>query len=67
MLLADDVAQIVSKILNKCCQSDKNDLQNTVRTVPPTVTGVTKGSRASFPLGFGHASKYVGPRVALVG
>lgn len=35
--------------------------------MPPTVTSIRAGSRASFPLGFGHAVKYVKPRVAVLG
>ncbi len=35
--------------------------------VPPMITDVVKSSRASFPVGFGHAVSYVAPRVALVG
>ncbi|VVC33420.1 Ubiquinone biosynthesis hydroxylase UbiH/COQ6,FAD-binding domain,Ubiquinone biosynthesis [Cinara cedri] len=68
LLLADNVTRIMSTVLNKCCQSkDKYDQHNTVKYIPPIVTGVTQGSRASFPLGFGHACQYVGQRVALVG
>lgn len=55
-------------VLNKCCKSsDKNYQNKTIKFTPPIVTGVTQGSRASFPLGFGHACQYVGHRVALVG
>ncbi|XP_015778771.1 PREDICTED: ubiquinone biosynthesis monooxygenase COQ6, mitochondrial-like [Acropora digitifera] len=34
---------------------------------PPNVSGVEKGSRAMFPYGFGHATEYVRPRLALIG
>lgn len=68
MLLADDATRIVSTILNKFCQSkDMYDQYNTIKCVPPIITRVVEGSKASFPLGFGHACQYVGQRVALVG
>ncbi|XP_074631745.1 ubiquinone biosynthesis monooxygenase COQ6, mitochondrial-like isoform X3 [Acropora palmata] len=34
---------------------------------PPNISGVEKGSRAMFPYGFGHATEYVRPRLALIG
>ncbi|KAM7020036.1 ubiquinone biosynthesis monooxygenase COQ6, mitochondrial [Melospiza melodia melodia] len=38
-----------------------------VRQLPPSVAGVDAESRATFPLGLGHATEYVRPRVALIG
>uniref|UniRef100_S4RFM3 Coenzyme Q6 monooxygenase n=1 Tax=Petromyzon marinus TaxID=7757 RepID=S4RFM3_PETMA len=38
-----------------------------VRQLPPSVSGVDPASRASFPLGLGHATNYVRPRLALIG
>ncbi|OKL60193.1 hypothetical protein UA08_04845 [Talaromyces atroroseus] len=35
--------------------------------IPPLVTSVQRGSTASFPLRFRHASSYISPRIALVG
>ncbi|RVE47474.1 hypothetical protein evm_007885 [Chilo suppressalis] len=38
-----------------------------VRQLPPSVRHITAGSRAAFPLGFGHSVRYIAPGVALVG
>ncbi|XP_013184452.2 ubiquinone biosynthesis monooxygenase COQ6, mitochondrial [Amyelois transitella] len=38
-----------------------------VRQLPPSVRSVAPASRAAFPLGFGHSTRYIAPGVALVG
>lgn len=40
---------------------------NAIRQLPPSVAECVVGSRAAFPLGFGHATNYVSLGVALVG
>ncbi|KAF2361174.1 Ubiquinone biosynthesis monooxygenase COQ6 [Trinorchestia longiramus] len=41
--------------------------QTSYKQLPPSVSGVLPGSRASFPLGLSHAVHYAGSRVVLVG
>ncbi|XP_019880267.2 ubiquinone biosynthesis monooxygenase COQ6, mitochondrial [Aethina tumida] len=38
-----------------------------MRQLPPKICGCQEKSRAAFPLGFGHASNYIGKGVVLVG
>ncbi|XP_050296449.1 ubiquinone biosynthesis monooxygenase COQ6, mitochondrial isoform X2 [Anthonomus grandis grandis] len=38
-----------------------------MRQFPPKIKTIETGSRAGFPLGFGHSSQYIGKGVALVG
>lgn len=38
-----------------------------VRQLPPQIDGLYHNSRTGFPLGFAHASKYVGRGAALIG
>lgn len=76
-------AEAVNEALWKPCQPDNavkeathmfdswlralNIQPNSVRQLPPKVATVASGSRAAFPLGFGHATNYVAPGVALLG
>uniref|UniRef100_A0A2A4J127 FAD-binding domain-containing protein n=1 Tax=Heliothis virescens TaxID=7102 RepID=A0A2A4J127_HELVI len=39
----------------------------TSRQLPPSICSVAPNSRAAFPLGFGHSTRYIGPGVVLIG
>lgn len=39
----------------------------TARQLPPSVSAITEGSRAAFPLQFGHSVSYAQPGTVLVG
>ncbi|KAF2897094.1 hypothetical protein ILUMI_09075 [Ignelater luminosus] len=54
------------KTFNKCLDFIQLP-SSAVRQLPPSISGVEPGSRAAFPLGFGHASNYITKGVALVG
>lgn len=58
-LLVDNAVKAVDSLVGR--------YSNTVRQLPPRIKGVYHKSRAGFPLGFGHASSYVGRGVALIG
>lgn len=58
----NSVANAVDSLLNSL-----NVITQKEGVVPPTVSDIVDGSRASFPVGFGHAVCYVAPKVALLG
>ncbi|XP_005184450.1 ubiquinone biosynthesis monooxygenase COQ6, mitochondrial [Musca domestica] len=58
-----DVAVKALDVLNSMLGQNTN----TLRQYPPRVAGVMEKSRATFPLGFLHASSYVRPGAALIG
>ncbi|XP_065218588.1 ubiquinone biosynthesis monooxygenase COQ6, mitochondrial isoform X2 [Planococcus citri] len=60
--LNENVTQAVSSLLKKMNIDEKRQ-----ELTPPTIVDVVEGSRASFPLGFGHAVSYISRNVALVG
>lgn len=62
----DSLTESANKIINSLLETI-NLNSNAIRQLPPSVSGVLDGSRAAFPLGFGHAARYVSPRTALVG
>ena len=61
--------QLVNTISNTI-ESFLNTLKVTIQKediIPPTICGVVEESQASFPVGFGHAVRYVAPKVVLLG
>ncbi|CAO1429231.1 unnamed protein product [Diamesa tonsa] len=60
---SNGVVDNVLKIVGSACGM-KN---TTVQQLPPKVQQIVEGSRAAFPLGFGHAASYVCGGAALIG
>lgn len=60
--IVKNVSSSVDKLLNTLFPNSGSVLQ-----LPPSILSVDEGSRATFPLGLGHATKYVGHQVALIG
>lgn len=60
---SNDVVDNVLKLVGSACGM-KN---TTVQQFPPKVQQIVEGSRAAFPLGFGHAASYVCGGAALIG
>lgn len=61
-LLVTSVSKAISSVLETL-----NFTENKCEVVPPSITDIITNSRATFPVGFGHAACYVNHRVALVG
>lgn len=53
----------VMKSVESVCNFNRNKIQQ----LPPKVLKLQDGSRAAFPLGFGHSSSYVSGGAALIG
>ncbi|PNF22636.1 Ubiquinone biosynthesis monooxygenase COQ6, mitochondrial [Cryptotermes secundus] len=62
----DKIIDVATQRLDNLLES-VFETSNAVRQLHPSISGVVEGSRAAFPLGFGHATCYVGKGVALVG
>lgn len=52
---------------SKSCLDLLKMRSNNLPLLPPFIKSVITGSRASFPLGFGHSSEYTKPGVVLIG
>lgn len=62
----DKIVDVATQRFNGLLES-LFERSSTVQQLHPSVSSVVEGSRAAFPLGFGHATRYVGKGVALVG
>ncbi|KAJ4436626.1 hypothetical protein ANN_16757 [Periplaneta americana] len=62
----DKVVDIATQKLNEILESMFLS-SNAVRQLHPSIASVEEGSRAAFPLGFGHSTRYVSKGVVLVG
>ncbi|XP_023244187.1 ubiquinone biosynthesis monooxygenase COQ6, mitochondrial-like isoform X2 [Centruroides sculpturatus] len=58
----ESVLSFVNGAMSTFCPAKGN-----LRQLPPSIAEVEEGSRACFPLGFGHASEYAVPRIVLIG
>jgi len=58
-----------SSLVEKSCNllSSMNLAVKGPKMLPPSISEVIDGSRATFPLGFGHSSYYVNRRAVVIG
>ncbi|XP_002736637.1 ubiquinone biosynthesis monooxygenase COQ6, mitochondrial-like [Saccoglossus kowalevskii] len=62
--LVDTAGQIMGNVLSTLLPSTGG---SSIRQLPPSIIGIDDNSRAMFPLGLGHSTQYVKPRLVLIG